>query len=64
MDVHVSLDLVGHVKAPAVTPFSAKGTPLDTAKLAKIVGHDGEQSGDVYKITVGRDDLDMKNTAL
>src|SRR5690349_4262925 len=54
------LDLIGHVTAPAVTPFSAKGTPLDTPKLAKIVGHDGEQSGDVYKITVRRDDLDMK----
>jgi hypothetical protein len=58
--VKPGLDLIGHVTAPAVTPFSAKGTPLDTAKLAKIVGHDGEQSGDVYKITVGRDDLDMK----
>jgi len=58
--VKPGLDLIGHVTAPAVTPFSAKGTPLDTVKLAKIVGHDGEQSGDVYKITVGRDDLDMK----
>lgn len=58
--VKPGLDLIGHVTAPAVTPFSAKGTPLDTAKLAKIVGHDGEQSGDVYKITVGRDDLDLK----
>jgi hypothetical protein len=24
------------------------------------VGHDGEQSGAVYKVTVGRDDLGMK----
>src|SRR5438105_13210130 len=29
---------------------------LDTAKLARIAGHEGEQSGAVYKITVGRDD--------
>src|SRR5215472_5714173 len=28
---------------------------IDTAKLAKIIGHEGEQSGMVYKITVGRD---------
>jgi hypothetical protein len=33
---------------------------MDTAKLAKIAGHDGEQTGMVYKITVGRDDLKLK----
>src|SRR5215471_16056085 len=33
---------------------------IDTAKLAKIAGHEGEQSGAVYKITVGRDDLKLK----
>jgi len=34
---------------------------IDTAKIAKIVGHDGEQSGAVFKITVGRDDLHLKD---
>jgi Domain of Unknown Function (DUF1259) len=33
---------------------------MDTAKLARIVGHDGDQNGAVYKITIGRDDLKMK----
>jgi hypothetical protein len=33
---------------------------IDTAKIAKLVGHEGEQSGQVYKITVGRDDLHLK----
>jgi len=33
---------------------------IDTAKVAGIVGHDGEQNGPVYKITVGRDDLKLK----
>ena len=33
---------------------------IDAAKLAKIAGHEGEQSGAVYKITVGRDDLKLK----
>ena len=33
---------------------------IDTAKLARIVGHEGEQNGAVYKITVGRDDLKLK----
>jgi uncharacterized protein DUF1259 len=41
--------------------MSATGPPLDTEKLAKIVGHPGEQSGAVFKITVGRDDLEMKD---
>jgi len=33
---------------------------IDTAKIAKLVGHEGEQNGPVYKITVGRDDLNVK----
>ena len=55
-----ALDLIGHVKPPAASPASTGGTALDGTKLAKIVGHDGEQTGAVYKITVGRDDLGMK----
>src|SRR6202171_138917 len=58
--VKPGLDLIGHVTPPAAVRASSGGTPLDTAKLAKIVGHQGEQSGAVYKITVGRDDLGMK----
>ncbi len=59
--VKPGLDLIGHVTPPAPAPTSGgTGTPLDTAKLAKIVGHAGEQTGAVYKITVGRDDLAMK----
>src|SRR5262249_17564462 len=34
--------------------------PMDTAKIAKIVGHAGEQTGPVYKITIGRDDVKLK----
>src|SRR3979411_890089 len=30
---------------------------IDTASIAKITGHEGEQNGAVYKITVGRSDL-------
>jgi hypothetical protein len=58
--VKPGLDLIGHVKPEAPAPPSTGGTPLDTVKLAKIVGHEGEQTGSVYKITVGRDDLGMK----
>jgi hypothetical protein len=58
--VKPGLDLIGKVKPEGAAPASTGGTALDTAKLAKIVGHEGEQSGAVYKITVARDDLDMK----
>jgi hypothetical protein len=59
--VKPGLDLIGHVTAAPPAPWGGgTGAPLDTAKLAKIVGHEGEQSGAVYKITVGRDDLGMK----
>ena len=58
--VKPGLDLIGHVKPETASPASTAGTPLDTAKLAKIAGHEGEQTGSVYKITVGRDDLEMK----
>jgi hypothetical protein len=33
---------------------------IDTAKIGSIVGHQGEQNGAVYKITIGRDDLKLK----
>jgi hypothetical protein len=59
-----ALDLIGHAapapatsNAPASTPAK---TALDTTRIAKIVGHEGEQNGAVYKITVGRADLDVK----
>jgi hypothetical protein len=59
--VKPGLDLIGHVTPASPAPWGGgTGAPLDTAKLAKIVGHEGEQSGAVYKITVGRDDLGMK----
>ena len=58
--VKPGLDLIGHVTPPAAPPVISGGTPIDSAKLAKIVGHEDEQTGAVYKITVGRDDLGMK----
>ena len=60
-----ALDLIGLAKEGELDalkkPSSEKpGTTLDTARIAKIVGHPGEQTGPVYKITIGRDDLDVK----
>ena len=60
--VKPALDLIGKGRQPASTPAPATGAPattLDTAKLAQIVGTPGEQSGAVYKITIGRDDLKL-----
>ena len=53
-----AIDLIG--KSPASAP-SATTPPakMVTAKLAKIIGAEGEQTGDVYKITIGRDDLKL-----
>ncbi len=48
----------GHAPPPPNPP--APQSKLDTAKIAEIVGHAGEQSGSVYKITVGRDDLHLE----
>src|SRR5258706_292679 len=55
------LDLIGHAPAAAAPAGSSGSAPnLDTAKIAKIVGHEGEQTGAVYKITGGPGDLHMK----
>jgi hypothetical protein len=64
--VKPALDLIGHVVAvPAPRKTSPSGAAAslsaqDTAKIAAIAGHPGEQTGPVYKITVGRDDLSVK----
>jgi hypothetical protein len=60
--VKPAIDLIDQAMkpgAPASAPSSAAPT-MDTATLAKIVGHQGEQSGPVYKITIGRSDLNIR----
>ena len=51
-----AVDLIGKGNANLAVPAGSTGK-LDTAKIAQIVGTQGELSGDVYKITIGRDDL-------
>ena len=43
---------------PSTTAPQAGG--LDGASLAKIIGYSGEQNGAVYKITIGRSDLTVR----
>ena len=59
-----ALALIGTPGKPAAAggppPAAPPAITLDTAAIAKIVGHEGETTGAVYKITVGRDDIGLK----
>ncbi len=64
--VKPALDLIGRAPgqragaAPAAAPATpAAGPGIDTAAIAKVVGAQGEQTGAVYKITIGRADLKL-----
>jgi hypothetical protein len=62
--VKPAIDLIDQAAkraAPSATTGStASPDTLDSAALAKIIGHQGEQNGPVYKITVGRPDIDLR----
>ena len=55
-----ALDLIGKGATPTAdaTATSSSGQ-LDSSRVAQIVGKEGEQTGAVYKITVGRSDLKL-----
>src|SRR5215472_17157619 len=60
-----ALDLIGKGSPQHQSSVSGGGSnitagKIDTAAIAKLVGHEGEQIGQVYKITIGRDDLNLK----
>jgi hypothetical protein len=59
-----ALDLMAggskNARAPQPAAEREPGT-LDTVALATIVGHEGEKAGPVYKITIGRPDLDLRD---
>ena len=64
--VKPAVDLIGkgspqHQSTVSGAKSTVSAGQMDTAKIAKAVGHPGEQSGGVYKITVGRDDLKLKD---
>lgn len=52
-----ALDLIP--KGAAASGAPAQHPAIDTAKIASIVGNQGDTTGAVYKITVGRDDLHL-----
>jgi hypothetical protein len=60
-----ALDLIGrgaprHQSTVTGGASNVSAGAMDTAKIAKIVGAEGEQNGQVYKITIGRDDIRLK----
>jgi hypothetical protein len=60
-----ALDLIGTGSAQHQSTVTGGASniaagQMDTAAIARISGHVGEQNGAVYKITVGRDDLKLK----
>jgi Domain of Unknown Function (DUF1259) len=60
-----AVDLIGKGSLQHQSSVSGGGSnvtagKIDTAAIAKLVGYEGEQSGQVYKITIGRDDLNLK----
>ena len=62
--VKPALDLIGrssprHQSSVTGGEGGVSAGRIDTAKIAKIVGHSGDQTGQVYKITIGREDLDI-----
>jgi Domain of Unknown Function (DUF1259) len=59
--VKPAIDLIGKnaARPAAPAPVAASAPALDTARLAQIIGTQGEQTGAVYKITIGRNDLKL-----
>src|SRR6266699_4594791 len=60
--VKPAVDLIGkgspqHQSSVTGGASKVSAGQIDSSMIAKIVGHEGEQNGAVYKITVGRDDL-------
>jgi hypothetical protein len=60
-----ALDLIGrgtpqHQSSVTGGNSNISGGQINTAKIVQIVGQEGEQNGQVYKITIGRDDLKVK----
>jgi hypothetical protein len=62
--VKPAIDIIDQAakKAGSSTPAAPAQSPatLDGAALAKIIGTPGEQTGPVYKITIGRPDINLR----
>jgi hypothetical protein len=59
--VKPALDLIPAAKPPASPAPAAAPVGLNTAALGQAIGHQGEQTGPVYKITIGRSDVQVSD---
>lgn len=55
-----AIDLIDQAAKKASPAPAQPSQTLDGAALAKIIGTIGEQTGPVYKITIGRPDIDLR----
>lgn len=59
--VRRALALIGGATVPGSPPSATPAAPgVSGPALAAIIGHQGEQNGPVYKITIGRPDIDLR----
>lgn len=60
--IRPAIDLIGRdpFPGPAAAGADLPKGPLSGERLSSIVGHPGDRNGDVYKITIGRPDLDIR----
>lgn len=59
--VRPALALIGKPPAPGTQPATPSAAAGVTGSIvATILGHQGEQNGPVYKVTIGRPDIDMR----
>jgi hypothetical protein len=57
--VKPALDLIPAAKTGTSPAPTARSSTLNTAVLGQTIGHQGEQTGPVYKITIGRSDVQV-----
>ena len=62
--VEPALDLVGTTRpspsgASPGTPVGGAGSKVSPEPIAKVIGHTGDQLGGVYKVTIGRSDINL-----
>jgi len=60
--IRPAIDLIGRdpFAVQAGTGSELPSGPPNAAALSKIIGHPGEQTGPVYKITIGRPDINLR----
>lgn len=62
-DVEAVLSGIAELRGgdPGSAPADSVENTLDTASLAEILGHDGESNRGVWKVTIGRPDVELRS---